>query len=133
MNKQRSFREFITFGIIGGINTVLSLVIYWICINVFGIYYVIANIIGWIITVAISYVLNNIFTFNNGSSREWSLKALCKAYMSYALTGLIISNLLLVLWVDVLNINENIAPLINLVVTVPINFIINKLWVYKRK
>ena len=38
-----------------------------------------------------------------------------------------------VLWVQVFHISEFIAPIINLLVSVPLNFIINKFWAFREK
>jgi len=51
------------------------------------------------------------------------IKTLC----SYAGTGLVLANVLLYIWVDLIHIHELIAPAINLVITVPLNFVLNKL------
>lgn len=59
------------------------------------------------------------------------LKSLLKTYVSYSFTGLFLNSILLVLWVQVFHINEFIAPIINLLVSVPLNFIINKYWAFK--
>ena len=124
-------KQLIKFGLVGGIITGLSLVIFWTCIWG-GIHYQIANVIGFVITVAISYILNNMYTFEDDSRTEWSWIALIKVYASYSITGIFLSAFLLWLWTDILEINVNIAPLLNLCFTIPINFILNKFWVYKR-
>ncbi len=127
------FKQFVSFGIVGGINTILGLVIYWVMVGA-GIHYLIANTVGFIITVAISYVLNNLFTFKkDGVPAEWSLKQLLKVYASYFLTGMILSGVLLWFWNDFIGINKNISPILNLFITIPTNFILNKKWVYKRR
>lgn len=126
-------RQFIKFGLVGGINTILNLIIYWFCIRI-GIHYLAANTIGFLITVAISYVLNNIFTFkNDGQKAEWSLKTLIKVYASYFMTGMILNSILLWFWNDYVGINENISPILNLIITVPLNFVLNRMWAYKKK
>ncbi len=129
-------REFVTFGIVGGINTVLNLVIYWVCMW-FGIHYLLANAAGFIITVAISYVLNNIFTFRtseggNPGKPEWSFRTLLKVYVSYFATGMVLNSILLWFWNDLIGLNKNLAPVLNLFVTVPLNFLLNKLWAYRQ-
>ena len=53
--------------------------------------------------------------------------ALFKTYVSYGFTGLILNNILSVLWVSVLHISKMLAPIINLVISIPINFFMNKL------
>ena len=70
------------------------------------------------------------FVLKEGQQRSmW--KALLKTYVSYSFTGLFLCTALLVLWVQVLHISEFVAPLINLVVSVPVNFLINKFWAFK--
>ncbi|OYP50573.1 polysaccharide biosynthesis protein GtrA, partial [Lachnotalea glycerini] len=48
-----------------------------------------------------------------------------------AITGLILANILLIIWVDVLHIPKLFGPIINLIITIPLNFMINKLWAFK--
>ena len=134
MNKEFELgKQFISFGIIGGLNAFLSLAIYWCCVGM-GIHYFFANAIGFIITVAISYVLNNFFTFRDeGQKIEWSMRMLLKAYASYFTTGILINSILLWVWNGVVGINENLSPILNLIVTVPLNFILNKIWVYNKQ
>ena len=59
--------------------------------------------------------------------------ALFKTYVSYGFTGLILNNILSVLWVSVLHISKMLAPIINLVISIPINFFMNKLWAFSKK
>lgn len=94
--------------------------------------YVWANIISWILSVLWSYYWNNRFVFTalEGQERTW-WKVLLKTYASYALTGLVICNVLSYLWVDILGVSKYIAPPVNLVISVPVNFVMNKLWAYK--
>jgi putative flippase GtrA len=125
-------KQFISFGLIGGLNTILSLGIYWLVVYLGG-HYLLANAIAFAITVFISYVLNNIFTFKGEGKAEWSLRTLLKVYVSYSITGLFLTSILLWVWTDCLGINENIAPIINLFFTIPLNFLLNKFWAYKKK
>jgi len=130
-NKLTILKQFVEFGLVGGANTLLSLVIYWLVVH-FGGHYLLANGLGFIITVAISYVLNNTITFKGEGKPEWSFKTLLKVYVSYSVTGLFLASALLWIWTDCCGINENLAPIINLFFTIPINFLLNKLWAYKK-
>lgn len=129
--KQKSFfellKQFIKFGIVGISNTVISLAIYYILIY-FNINYIISNTIAFIISVLNSYYWNNKFVFKK--SKEWHLLPLLKTYMSYG-TTFILSTILLFIMVDYLNISELIAPILNLVITIPLNFLLNKFWAFK--
>ena len=129
---KKSLKEFLCFGVVGVLNTILSIIIYWTCL-LLGMHYLIGNAVGFIITVAISYILNNIFTFRNSEEKIiWSLLILLKVYASYFLSGIVINSVLLWFWNDVVNINEKISPLLNLIITVPLNFFINKVWIYRK-
>lgn len=130
--KISNIRQFITFGLIGVVITVLSLLIYWGCIR-FGLHYQVANALGFIITVALSYILNNIFTFSDKKKIYWSIYSLLKTYASYSITGIFLAGFLLWIWNGVFGIDEKIAPILNLFFTVPINYLLNKYWVYKKQ
>lgn len=83
--------------------------------------YIIANVISWLLSVLWSFYWNNKFVFKkeDGEKRNiWA--ALFKTYVSYGFTGLILNNILLVLWISVLHMNKMIAPIINLIINIPI-------------
>ena len=54
-----------------------------------------------------------------------------KTYISYAFTGLILQNLLLFLFIDIFHISKYLAPFLGLVITIPLNFILNKKWAFQ--
>lgn len=79
-----------------------------------------------------SFFWNNRYVFkkNKGEKRNIWL-TLIKTILAYAGTGLFLSNILLILFVEIIGISKYIAPLINLVITIPLNFLINKYWAFK--
>lgn len=126
-------KQFIKFGIVGVSNTLISYVIYVLLVYL-GMHYLAANIIGFIVSVFNAYYWNNRFVFKEqeGEHRIW-WKTLIKTFMSYAGTGLVLSNVLLIVLVEWLEMSEIIAPIIILLITVPLNFIMNKYWAFKRQ
>ena len=124
--------QFIKFGIVGGVNTVLSYVIYFIGVRM-GFHYAIANFTAFMITVFISYLLNGMFVFRGEGQARFDIRALLKVYASYSLTSLFLATALLWFEVDLLGLPEEIGPIINLFITVPINFLMNKFWAYRKK
>lgn len=133
--------QFIKFGIVGLSNTLISYVIYAVSLLLFQRFaifgtnaYLVSQVLSFVISVAWSFYWNNkyVFTQNEGETRSiW--RALLKTYISYSFTGLFLNTLLLILWVQMLHISEFIAPIINLLVSVPLNFIINKFWAFRSK
>lgn len=136
-----SLLQFVRFGIVGAWNTVFSYAINVCCLLLFkkmGILSVadldmyVANMIAFILSVLCSFLLNSrfVFTLENGQSRNF-WKALFKSYLSYGFTGIILNNVLAYVWVGIFGISKFVAPLLSLVIAIPINFFMNKLWAFK--
>ena len=133
--------QFIKFGIIGLSNTIIGYIIYAATLYVLqelGIFsscdVYVAQFVMFMLSVGWSFYWNNRFVFANGSEKRNNiLLRLLKSYISYAFTGLFLSELLLIVWVGYLGINGYVAPVINLTVTVPLNFWLQKKWVFREK
>lgn len=129
--------QFIKFGIVGVSNTVIGYLV-----NIATIFalrnadafwdYFAGNIMAFIIGVLWSFYWNNryVFKLKEGEKRNFAA-ALFKTYMSYGFTGIILNNILSYIWIDMLRISKVVAPLINMIIGVPINFMINKLWAFR--
>lgn len=126
------FMQFVRFGLVGVSNTLISYVTYLVFLGV-GCHYLAASVLGFVVSVTNSYYWNNKYVFKEGEGekRSW-WKVYIKTFTAYASTGLLLENILLVIWVQVLHIPEVIGPLVCLLVTIPLNFIMNKFWAYKR-
>ncbi|MCI8798739.1 GtrA family protein [Acetatifactor muris] len=126
--------QFIKFGIVGVINTVLSYLITNGSYYILHLHEQISNLISFLITVLISYLLNSRFVFRQeeGARQPW-YRALAKVYASYALTELVLMGILLFIQERLFGIPHYIATFVNLCVTVPLNFLLNKFWAYRKQ
>ena len=137
--KRQTFKEFLQFGLVGVSNTIISYLLYVVTlllVSKSGVKfdYIIANIVSWLLSVLWSFYWNNKFVFKKEEGEKRNIwAALFKTYVSYGFTGLILNNILSVLWVSVLHISKMLAPIINLVISIPINFFMNKLWAFGKK
>lgn len=140
--QEQAFMQFVKFALVGVTNTLMSTFINWGTLLLLdqlggfeGIDKYIGNTVAFILSVLWSYMLNSKFVFKeseDGEKRVW-WKTLLKTYAAYAFTGLGLSNIISWLCVDVWGISKYIAPLINLVISVPINYVMNKFWAYRQK
>ncbi len=124
------FGQFIKFGLVGVSNTLISLGIYYLMVWL-GCHYLIANIVGFIVSVINSFFWNSKFVFKEKEENS-KVKSFVKMTLSYGST-FILSNVLMFLFIDVFGISKYIAPIINLIITIPINFFLNKIWAFKDK
>ena len=96
--------------------------------------------VGFVVSTFYDYIWNSKFVFKDKnhvddlSKKDLrnSKSEILKTYLSYA-TTLGLSTVLLYIWVDIFNVSATIAPIINLFITIPLNFLMNKYWVYKKK
>ena len=130
---KKAIIQFMKFGTIGAINTVLSYAITNGAYYLLHLHEQISNIIAFVITVFISFMLNGKFVFTENKEERNFWKSLLKVYASYSITGVFLTAILLYIEEELLGIPHYIATLMNLVVTIPINFLLNKFWAYKDK
>ena len=122
--------QFIKFGIVGFSNTLISLAVYYILVF-FGWNYLLAKTMGFLISVCNAFFWNYRYVFKDKT--ETSIpKSFSKVFITYGISYLV-STFLIWLMVDIMHISEWLAPLIRLVVTVPLNFVLNKLWAFRKR
>jgi len=110
-------RQFLTFGVIGLCNTLISQLIYMAF--VYGNTPVgIASILGDALSMVFSYVMNMRFTYH----QKMNWKSAATFPLSY-LPGIVISALMVIIVVDWANAPKIWAKLIALPIYVPINFL----------
>ena len=110
--------------IVGGLTTSVSIVSYGICSKGLGIDYVISNIISWIF----AYFTNKWFVFHSKNVN------MIKEFISFTgsrLLTLLLDTGLMVLFVEVIKIDDLIAKIIVQVAVIIGNYIISKLIVFK--
>lgn len=120
--------QFIKFGIIGASNTIVSTSIYYLFIWMDPKLYFVGNVVGWIVSVFNSFYWNNRFVFTK-SEFSWGQKLL-RTYLAYG-GSFLVGSITLVVLVRVLGVSAWLAPWINIVITIPLNFILNKFWAFK--
>ena len=80
-----------------------------------------------------AYYWNSKFVFKKEAKKSGKKKeSLVKTYISYGMSFLL-SSLLLYIQVNFLGISQTIAPIINVMITTPINYLMNKFWTFAEK
>lgn len=153
----KNFWQFIKFSLVGVSNTVISEGLYVLIVYCGG-NYILASLIGFAVSTLNAFYWNNRFVFkedDGGEKRVW-WKALLKTYAAYS-GGYLLSVVLLVVWVDVVRLSQYMTELseicismgaegltaetlgeiaaagLNLLITVPLNFLVNKYWAFRKR
>lgn len=133
-----SLMQFFRFALVGVTNTLVSYTINVTTLTLLmplklDFDYIIANLVAFGLSVLWSFNLNSkhVFAIKHGESRSKG-KTLLKTYVSYAFSGIILNNVLGTFWIKGIGISRFISPLLNLIITIPTNFVLNKYWAYKK-
>ena len=123
--------QFIKFGLVGVSNTLVSWICYYSILWIDDNLYMVGSLVGTVVSIANAFFWNDRFVFK-GVEHDWRsrLRRLGKTYVSYGGTSLLS---MLLLWVEVqfFNVGKVIAPIVNLLITIPLNFLINKFWTFR--
>ncbi len=155
MAMNSTVKQAIQFGAVGFMNTFVNYGVYVAAVTL-GAHYLVGSVLGYAISVFSAWLFQYFIIFREGgvdSAQPW-WRTLIKTYVSYGFTGLILNNVLLVLLLEVAHYEvlfeplflmgevfffdtpramaEYLAPLLVMVVAVPINFVLNKFWAYAK-
>lgn len=111
--------EFTRFVVVGGLNTVNYYLVYLLCFNLLDWHYLVSHVLGFIVSLVISFFLNVYFTYR--------VKPTFSKFIQFPLSQLAnitLSSCLMYLFVDLLGWNGNAAPFAALFITVPVTFLI---------
>ena len=123
--------QFFKFGLVGISNTVVSWICYYVILWIDDDLYMLGSLVGTVVSIANAFFWNDRFVFKGKEDDLKSrLKRLGKTYVSYGGTSLL-SMLLLWIEVQLFGVNKVIAPVVNLLITIPLNFLINKFWTFR--
>ena len=123
--------QFVKFGLVGLSNTLVSWACYYFFLWIDEDLYMVGSVVGTVVSIANAFFWNDRFVFKGGQN-DWrsKLKRLGKTYVSYGGPTLLS---IFLLWLEVqLGVSKTIAPIVNLIITIPLNFLINKFWTFKK-
>ena len=131
----KKYKEIINYLIFGVLTTVVSLATYYICVFTFlnpenPVELQIANIISWIFAVLFAYVTNRKYVFE---SKEKNMIKEGIKFSGSRLITLFLDMLVMWLGVTVLKFSDTIIKIVSQVLIIIGNYIISKLFVFKKE
>lgn len=130
--------QLLLFALVGASSALVNLGVYnlllW-CLRLLALFpgfdFLIAQIVGFIVSVGWAFWLNRRYVFR-APGAPWK-ESLIKVYITYSITGIGLSSLLSLLWIYVFHIPKEIVTILNDTLCFPVNFILNKYWSFKSK
>ena len=125
MSKKRKslYIQIFKFVVVGGIATLIDWIIYFVLFNYFHIFPLISNIISYSISVIYNFIMSVKWVFD---TKDKSMKRLLFEFIILSLIGLIISEFIIWLFLEILSFNSIIAKILSTLIVMIINFILRK-------
>lgn len=119
--------QFVKFGIVGVSNTVLFFAVYTLLLEAFGVWYILASGIGFVVGAVNGFLLNRRWTFSGHvgdalTPVRWGVVQSC---------GLALNEGLLYVCVDGLGLHKLVGQAIAIVVVVVVTFLANRAWTFR--
>jgi putative flippase GtrA len=139
----KSKKEILLYLFFGGCTTLVGIIFYAIPVKLISLPDLmlfnaridmtvqVSNVISWICAVTFAYITNRTWVFEDKAYGARGVAAECFAFFAGRFVTLIIENILLNLSTTALGMGEIIAKIVVSVVTIILNYIISKLFVFK--
>ncbi len=123
----QKFHHLILYGIIGSFSSGLDFVIYAILVHWVDFQYLIANCISVLGGITTSFILNRNYNFKVKDKA----KTRFAIFLTVGLCGLALSNIILYICIEILQIHNLVSKLLSIVFVVFFQFLINKYITFK--
>ena len=127
----KKYRELISYIFWGAATTFVDWALYFLTRKALGEYWAVA--VAWAGAVLFAYVVNKLFVFD---SKSWRFSVVIPEFLKFAGARALTLGLtegMMWLFVEQLSINDGIVKIGSSVLTVLINYVLSKLFIFRRK
>ena len=124
------YKEIINYLIAGFLTLIVSISSYALLAKILHIYYIISNIVSWILAVLFAYYVNRKFVFKSTSTNKEKINEIIN-FFKYRILSLIIETILMYLLVDIILINDLISKVIVQIIVIILNYLFSKFLIFK--
>lgn len=118
----------VSFGLIGAVNTLVDLVIFWIALTLIGLTPLLANLLSWFVAVSGSYFMNCFTTFAAKSGRRVTIRTYT-GFVASGVAGFVMSSAALIIGAMFVSILA--AKLVAVAVSFAVNFSLSHFVIFR--
>lgn len=123
------FRNLILYGLIGCLSSGLDFCVFTGLTSLMGVNYLFANCLSVVVGISVSFYLNRTYNFQVKDH----VKRRFLTFLLVGFSGLLLSNVILYVGIDILHGAEIISKLASIVLVVGFQFLLNKFITFKEK
>lgn len=126
------YKEIVLYLFFGGLTTLVNIVSYFVCTDIFNIYYLAATAISWALSVAFAYVTNRTWVF---ASKKHGLEAILREsvmFVSCRLLSGAMDMAIMFIGVSIIGIPDSITKFLTQILVVVLNYIFSKVFIFRK-
>lgn len=132
----KKHQELVNYLVVGVIGTVVSIVIFTALMKMTN-ESVLSNIISWVVTVILMYMLNRYFVFLEHAKDKVAILKEMSTFVSARIATLLLETAIVWLGIDVMKLNSGLQIIavktVGQIVVIVLNFVAAKLVIFKKK
>lgn len=127
------YKEAISYLFWGFVSFIISIASFYFLANICCLQALIANVISWIICVLFAYATNRTLVFKSQNNDMRSIGREFIQFISARVGTLILEELILFIGITCLHGDNMIVKLIGQVFVIILNYVLSKIWIFKKK
>ena len=132
----KKHQELVNYLVVGVIGTVVSIVIFTALMKMTN-ESVLSNVISWMVTVILMYILNRYFVFLEHAKDKVAILKEMSTFVSARIATLLLETAIVWLGIDVMKLNAGLKIIavktVGQIVVIVLNFVAAKLVIFKKK
>lgn len=129
----KKYEELILYVICGGFTTLVNIIVYGLCADLIGIYYLASNFIAWVLSVLFAYVTNRIWVFKSKKCGVSAILREFSLFVSGRIMSLLGDMLIMFLCVSVAGFPGLLAKILANIFVMIFNYVFSKLIIFRKK
>lgn len=127
----KDWRSILMYLIMGGWTTVVNIVVYWICEEMFHLDYRISTTVAWVFAVVFAYVVNKRFVFKSVTNTWRDRFAEMGSFFGFRVLSFFMDLGTMMVLVGLLSINGTVSKILANVIVLVANYIFSKKFIFK--
>ena len=124
-----NLKKIIPYLAVSVIATLIDFSAYIILLNVFSWYYIYANMVSIVFGILSKFSLNRLITFKDRNDKPWQHQF--RRFLMVSGSGFILSNIVLALSIEIINIPEDISKVLAIGVVFSYTFVLHNFYSFK--
>ena len=125
-----NYKQIILYLIFGALTTLINIITFYICNNLFVIEYKLSNIIAWTLSVIFAFVTNKTIVFSSKDKKRIAYEVV--SFLIARLLSLLFDMALMIFMIDVLKIDALLTKIFVNIFVVVINYLFSKFIIFRK-